>query len=322
MSSGDCASESGSAICCAAPGLILKPMSGISAIEGACRVSAKLRQSGFVFCRSERHSGWVAFRGWRGQPWRQRVLPWALARDSGSQGPLDLLTRLAYRREDSSARTAAGIRGRASPLRSNVARCARSLRSRLRVSTRGRTVAPEPRPFASRGSPQSLGARRARIATADSRRAAVPAFEAVGLSLRSDGGSRKRAERRHTGYVFVWSSEGWLGIERPLEGRLSTALSPRGRASAASDEQGRDDDHYQQRKTPQEQPRGAIRPPLAVPQPDAVMPQLSSRHRPVRELRLPPKFQPLADLCNQSTGHRATLRPMPRFANRGFAALP
>ena len=103
----------------------------------------------------------------RGQLWRQRVLPWALSRDSGSQGPLDLLTRLAYRREDSSARSAAGIRGRASPLRSNVARCARSLRSRLRVSSRGRTVAPEPRPFASRGSPQSLGARRARIATAD-----------------------------------------------------------------------------------------------------------------------------------------------------------
>ena len=139
---------------------------------------------------------------------------------------------------------------------------------------------------------------------------------------RSEGTCRGRAERRHTGYVFVWSSEGWLGIEKPLEGRLSTALSPRGRASAASDEQGRDDDHYQQRKTPQEQPRGAIRPPLAVPQPDAVMPQLSSRHRPVRELRLPPKFQPLADLCNQSTGHGATLRPMPRFANRGFAALP
>src|SRR6266511_2276491 len=40
----------------------------------------------------------------RGQPWRWRVLPWALARDGGSQGPLDLLTRLAYRRQDSAAR--------------------------------------------------------------------------------------------------------------------------------------------------------------------------------------------------------------------------
>jgi len=84
---------------------------------------------------------------------------------AGATGPIDE-TRLS-KTGFPCARTAGGIRGRASPLRSNVARCACSLRSRLRVSSRGRTVAPEPRPFASRGSPQSLGARRARIATAD-----------------------------------------------------------------------------------------------------------------------------------------------------------
>lgn len=49
-----------------------------------------------------------------------------------------------------------------------------------------------------------------------------------------------RKSRKATyGYVFVWSSEGWLGIERPLEGRLSTAheRSPNDATRVAPDDE-------------------------------------------------------------------------------------
>ena len=109
----------------------------------------------------------------------------------GATGPLDeaCLSKTGLR----CARIAAAIRGRASRLRSKVARCARSLRSRLRASTRGRTVAPEPRPFASRGSPQSLGTRRARIATADREPLWPPSRRSA---CRWGAKCRNRAERR------------------------------------------------------------------------------------------------------------------------------
>src|SRR6266571_616046 len=84
------------------------------------------------------------------------------------QGPRDLLTRVADPRQDGPARALQRGLGESIPTAVYLfARCARSRRNRLRARSRERTVAREPRHLASRGSPQSLGARRARIATTD-----------------------------------------------------------------------------------------------------------------------------------------------------------
>jgi len=178
-----------------------RPDTGVDAVAGCSdernaplkTTSATKRAPSFVYLVERR--GLRPPTRLRGHPSGQRVLA-SRSPPGWFQGPRDLLTQVGDPRQDGPARALQRGLGESIPTAVYLfARCARSVRSRLRTRGGARTVAREPRHLASRGSPQSLGARRARIATTDRSRRICP--PTCGLLRRSDGGCRKGAERRH-----------------------------------------------------------------------------------------------------------------------------